>query len=210
MLSSQAHINHENYEFQIANSVFETLLKETQQFLQNIMLVPIEAIDTEAEESVMEIQLEAKEVAPEVAEVLVEVPKSPRMLRPELTPTKETAKDKKAKQPTIPVCVSPRRNPSKPTAQAKGKAINLEPKEEETKDIQMDDEDVGVDLEEVEAQGVDPITQLPEYVPPQKGKAKVSKDINESNTPLQTPLLSDEKFFEGPRLVQVPLLKLYD
>ena len=46
-----------------------------------------------------------------------------------LTLTKESAKDKNGKQLAIPVRASPRRNPlkDKPTAQEKGKAINLEP-----------------------------------------------------------------------------------
>lgn len=86
----------------------------------------------------------------------------------------------------------------------------MEPKEEEIEDIPMDDEDVGVDVEEVEARGANPITWLPEYVPLRKGKAKVLKYIDERKTPLQTPLLPDEIVFEGPRLAQVPLLKLED
>jgi len=48
------------------------------------------------------------------------------------------------------VRASPRRNLPKPTTQAKGKAINLEPEEEDIEDIPMDDEDVGVEVEEVE------------------------------------------------------------
>lgn len=36
------------------------------------------------------------------------------------------------------------------------------------------------------------------------------KDIDESKTPLQTPLLSDDIVFDRPRLAQVPLLKLED
>ena len=59
----------------------------------------------------------------------------------------------------------------------------------------MDDEDVGVEIEEVKAQGVDPITWLLEYVPPCKPKPKVSKDIDESKTPLQTPLMLDDIVF---------------
>ena len=72
----------------------------------------------------------------------------------------------------------------------------------------MDDEDVGVDMEEFEAQGADPITQFPEYVPPREIKTKVSKYIDESKVPFQTPLLPNEIFFEGPQLGWVPLLKL--
>ena len=96
-------MNHEHYELLIASLVFETLPKETQDFLQNIMSVPTEAIDIEAKESVSEIEMEAKEVSPEVAKVLAEVPKYQRTPRPKPTPTKETMKDKKGKQPTIPV-----------------------------------------------------------------------------------------------------------
>lgn len=44
-----------------------------------------------------EIDMEAEEVSPEFAEVLVEVPKSRRMPRPKLNPTKESVKDKKGK-----------------------------------------------------------------------------------------------------------------
>lgn len=53
----------------------------------------------------------AEGIAPEVAEVLAKVPKSPRMPRPKPTPTKESAKDKKDKQVAIPVRMLPRRNP---------------------------------------------------------------------------------------------------
>jgi len=74
----------------------------------------------------------------------------------------------------------------------------------------MNDEDVGIEVEEVGTQGADPITQLLEYVPPCKPKSKVPKDIDESKTPLQTPLLWDEITFDGPRLAQVPILKLED
>ena len=65
-------------------------------------------------------------------------------------------------------------------------------------------------MEEVEAQGVDPITQLSEYVPPRKHKSKVPKDIDESKTPLQTPLLPNEIYFDGLRLAWVPIFKIED
>ena len=102
----------------------------------------------------------------------------------------------------------PRRNPPNPTTQEKGTAIKLEEKEEDIKDIPMDDEDVGVEIEEISAQGTDPITRFPEYVPPRKPKSKVPKDIDESNTPLQTPPLPDEIAFDGMCLAQVHTLKL--
>jgi len=61
------------------------------------------------------MEKEAKVVAPEVAEVFKEFPK-PRTSRPKPTPTKESMKDKKSKQPAILMHASPRRNPPKPTA----------------------------------------------------------------------------------------------
>jgi len=67
----------------------------------------------------------------------------------------------------------------------------------------MDDEDVGMEIEEVKAKGGDRITLLSEYVPPRKLNSKVPKDIDESKTPLQTPLLLDEITFDGPRLAWV-------
>ena len=86
----------------------------------------------------------------------------------------------------------------------------MELEEEEIEDISMDDEDLGIDVEEVEVQGADPITLFPEYVPLCKGETKVPKDIDKSKVPLQTPLLLDEIVFEGPCLWRVPLLKLED
>lgn len=69
---------------------------------------------------------------------------------------------------------------------------------------------MGAEVEEVEIQGEDPITRIPEYVPPHKPKTKIPKDIDESKTPLQTPLLLDEIVFDGLRLTRVLLLKLED
>ena len=80
-----------------------------------------------------EVVMEVDGAAPEVAEVLVEVPKSPWMPRPKLTLTKQSAKDKKDKQAVIPVHASSRRNPPKE------KTINLELEEEEIENNPMDD-----------------------------------------------------------------------
>eukprot|EP00253_Pinus_taeda_P014638 PITA_14638 len=118
-------------------------------------------------ETISMVTEEFQGAAPKVTEVLTEVPKSPQTPRLKPTLTKESAKDKKGKKVAIPVHTSPRRNPQKdkPTAQEKGKTINVEPEEEEIGDISMDDEDLGVEVEEVEVKGSDPITKLPECVP---------------------------------------------
>ena len=90
----------------------------------------------------------------------------------------------------------------------KGKAINLEAdEEEEFKEILVEEEDVEM---EVETQGVDPITWLPQYVPSCKGKAKVLKDIDERKSSLWTPVLPEDINFKGPHLGWVPMLKLKD
>lgn len=90
------------------------------------------------------------------------------------------------------------------------KNINLEPEEEEIEDILMDDEDMEVEVEHVEVKGSNPITKFPEYIPPCKGKTKVSKDIDERKVALHIPLLLDEIFFKGQCLGWFPLLKLED
>lgn len=86
-------MNREHYEHLIASKLFKTLPKETHEFLHKIMSAPTKAIDTEAEESSLEMEMEVEVATPEVAEVLFEVPKSPRTLTPKPTPTKETVKD---------------------------------------------------------------------------------------------------------------------
>lgn len=176
-------MNREFFKALIATSVFENLPETTRALLNRIMLTSATTMETEAmttKETVLEIVMDVEEAAPEVVEVLVEVLKSQRTSRPKSTPTKESAKDKKGKKPAILMHASPRRNPmkDKPTTQEKGEAINLEPEEEETKAILMDDEDVGIDVKEFEVQGADPITWFPEYVPLCKGKTKVPKDID--------------------------------
>lgn len=81
------------------------------------MSAPAEIINTKqvVEESAQEVEREAEVATLEVVEVLAEVPKSTRTLRPKPTPTKETVKGKKGKQLAILVYTSPRRNPPKPT-----------------------------------------------------------------------------------------------
>lgn len=109
------------------------------------------------------------------------------------------------------VCVSPR-NPlqTQLTMEEKGKAVNLETNEEEEdlEDIIIEeDKDEGI---EEETEGATPLTRLPTYVPPRKGKAKVPKDLDESKSPLQTPLLPDDIILKGAHLGRVPSLKFED
>lgn len=101
-------------------------MKETQDLLTRMMSTP--------KEDTQEIPVGE---APKSFEVIVEVPKSPRKLRPNSD-----------KQAMILVCVSPR-NPQRTrlTLQENGKAINLEADEEESKNILVDEEDVEMEVE---------------------------------------------------------------
>lgn len=74
-------MNHEHYQLLKASKVFETFPKETQEFIQKIPLVPTEAVDNKGEYLVPKIEMEVELAAPEVIEVLLELPKSPRTLR---------------------------------------------------------------------------------------------------------------------------------
>ena len=84
----------------------------------------------------------------------------------------------------VPVRVSPR-NPlrTRLTMEEKGKAINLEANEEEYFEEILVEEEEDIEME-VETQGVDPLTRMPAYVPPQKGKARVPKDLDERKSSL--------------------------
>lgn len=148
------------------------------------MVAPEEAMDTgvmiaeEAAQAITEVE------APESVGIVAKIPKSQRTPRP-----------KKDKQAMVPVHISHRNSlRTKLTMEEKGKAINLEAdEEEEFEEILVEEEDVEM---EVDTQGVNPLTRLPAYVPPQKGKAKVPKDIDESKTSLQTPLLLTTLFLK--------------
>jgi len=52
--------------------------------------------------------------------------------------------------------------------------------------IIIEDEDEGL---EEETETAHPLKKLPTYAPPQKGKAKVPKDLDKTKSSLQTPLL---------------------
>ena len=77
----------------------------------------------------------------------------------------------------------------------KGKVVDLEA-EEGAEDIDID--------------GVDPISRLLEYIPPCKGKVKVPKVPDAGKFLLNTPLLVEGITFEVPCLVQIPHLKMED
>ena len=63
---------------------------------------------------------------------------------------------------------------------------------------------------EEETQPAHPSKKLPTYVPPWEGKARVPKDLDETKSSLQTPLLQDNNIFEYTHLGQVSSLKFKD
>lgn len=65
-------------------------------------------------------------------------------------------------------------------------------------------------MEDIDNEGVDPISRFPEYIPLCKGKVKVSKDRDVGQFLLNTPLLLENMTFEGPYLAGIPHLKLED
>ena len=96
------------------------------------------------------------------------------------------------------------------TIEKKGKAVNIETDEEE-EDLEdlIIEEDEDESMEE-ETEPTHPPTKLPSYIPLRKGKAKVPKDLDESKSSLQTPILPDDIIFEGTHLGYVPNLKFED
>lgn len=62
----------------------------------------------------------------------------------------------------------------------------------------------------IDIEGVDPISKIPEYIPPCRGKVKIQKDPDEGKFMLNTPLLPENIAFKGPCLVHIRHLKLED
>lgn len=143
------------------------------------------------------VQALTVEYALEGVGIVAEIPKSPRTLRP-----------KKDKQLMILVHVSPQNLlRTRLTMEENGKAVDLETNKEE-EDIEdliiEEDKDEGL---EIETEISHPPTKFPSYVPLWKGKAKVPKDLDESKSSLQTPLLPNDIIFEGTHLGRVLNLK---
>lgn len=111
----------------------------------------------------------------------------------------------------VPICIS-LQNPlrTKLTMEDKGKVVTIKTDEEE---MDLEELMVAENVEEgmgKEAKPVPLSTKLPAYIPLQKGKAKVPKDIDETKSSLQTPLLPDNIILEGTHLGQVLGLKFED
>lgn len=109
----------------------------------------------------------------EGAKVVTEIPKSPQTPRP-----------KKDKQGMGPLSMSPRNLLHKISMEEKGKAVTIETDKEE-EDLQAltaaieEEEDMEEDIQSLHS-----TTKLPAYVPPRKGKTKVSKNLDETQSSL--------------------------
>lgn len=93
--------------------------------------------------------------------------------------------------------MTPTQKKDKQPEKGKEKVVDLEVEE-------------GQGTEDVDAKGEEPITKLPHYIPPRKGKEKIPKDPNSEKFATFRPLLPKQVPFEGPRLVRVLLLKMED
>jgi len=89
----------------------------------------------------------------------------------------------------------PRLKEGKKPAKDKGKVIDLEAEE---------------GAKYIDAEGVEPISKLPDYILPHKGKVKFPKDTDAGKFLLNTPLLPEAITFEGLCLAWIPHLKMED
>lgn len=130
---------------------------------------------------------------PEVVtmEALDPMPTEPRSPRPKPTPFRETQNLKKDKQKkSVPMRESPRKHSTtqnqKRDKQPK-RVVDLEAKE-------------GQGTEDINAEGVEPFTKFPEYIPPCNGKEKVTKDSESDKFIISMPMLLEQVPFEGHTL----------
>lgn len=127
------------------------------------------------------------------------MPMVPRLPRPKSKPMRETLKPNNDKQERLElVCESPRNNFATHTQnkdKKPEKVIDFEA-EEGTKDIYFE--------------CMEPIMKLSEYIPPCKGKVKVTKDRELKKFVIHTPLFPVKITFQGLCLAQITLLKMED
>lgn len=74
----------------------------------------------------------------------------------------------------------------------------------------MDEEELSMGVEDMDAVEGVLITQLPPYVPPRKSTIKVTKDLDWTKYKVFMPLLPKEVPMEGDLLAQILFLKMED
>jgi len=73
----------------------------------------------------------------------------------------------------------------------KGKVVDLETEE---------------GMKDIYTEGVDPMSEFLDYIPPCKGKVKITKGLDVEKLLIHTPLLSESITFEGLNLSWIPHL----
>lgn len=129
------------------------------------------------------------------------VPTTPRPHRPKPSATKK--KQKKLQQ--VLVLQSLRKYPQE--IRQKGK---MDKSQKPHEPLVLDEEELHGGIEEMKDKEGAHMTWLPKYIPPRKGKAKVSKDLDSAKFMVPTPLLQKRVVFEGSLLGCIPSLKLED
>ena len=132
------------------------------------------------------------------------VPMVSRSHRPKPMPPRETQRAKlnkdKQKNP-VPMCKSLRNNSATQANQKKYK------QSKKVVDLEVEE---GQGKEDIDAEGIELMMRLLEYISLWKGKAKVSKDPKSERFVLSMPLLPEQVPFEGLWLTWIPLLKIED
>jgi len=65
-------------------------------------------------------------------------------------------------------------------------------------------------VEELDTKEIEHVSHFPVYIPPWKGKTKVTKDLDSRKFLVLTPLLLEQVEFEGTTLAWIAMLKMED
>lgn len=189
MLSYQLFMNPHVFANLVTGFVFDKLPEDTYLSVLNTMSRPGETASTTG-------VFTSKGATPEVMimEAPIVVPMVPRSPRPNPTPIREVPKPKKGKKKKPMLVHGSWRKHATTQAQKKEK--------ERTKDkgkvVYLETEDGAYDIE---TEGMYPISKLPHYIPPPKGKVKITKDLDVDKFLIHTPLLLEKITFKGLHLV---------
>jgi len=193
-------MNQSYWEDLVISPTFAKFSELNQKFILEKILgpSPVETVSTSGDVASKGASMEVVSM-----EALAPVPMVLRSPRPKPTPNRETqiAKLKKDKlKKLVLVCKSPKKN----TAMQKQKK---EKQLEKVVDLEVEE---GQGVEDIDAEGMEPIIKLPKYIPLQKGKMKITKDLDLEKFTISTALLPKQVPFEGLRLTRSPLLKMED
>lgn len=189
-------MNQSFFEDLVTSPAFANLPKLNQKFILDTMLGPrpTETVSTWGDVASKGVAL--KVVSMEALAPMPIVPRSPKLNPIHLQETQKPNKDNQKK--LVPVCESPKKH-SATQKKNKGK------QPEKVVDLEAEE---GQGIEDIDTEGVEPLTKFPDYIPPCKGKEKVTKDPDLNKFVISTPLLLEQVPFEGLCLARIPLLKM--